>query len=302
MKQLATGLPDMRQSDDWTPQPWDQSIAARARNASLLGPQLSQEPPRGRQSLARVRKDALPVAAPFLITGGIAFVFSVLINLPAIAGVSLSLLLLILVAVVGYFIANGRNSAFVTAAWLTVLVNLCVQLPLNVIQVTLLREPFVSIQYSSALPAILATAVTLMAIVTIGAGCAVAAFDAPENAALLFLPGALLVNAVLGAPAGFGVASAVGILSFVYLLAGAAMVIGMALRPALRLLVPPVTFGLEMLLLLVMSRGPVTDITSGGIVKFLYLLTMAIVIAMLVVVPVIAAWLRRTRASRAMER
>jgi hypothetical protein len=64
-----------------------------------------------------------------------------------------------------------------------------------------------------------------------------------------------------------------------------------------RLLVPPVALAVEIIVLWVADRGPVFHPTSGGIVRVLYLVLLFGAIALLILVPVLAVWLRRTSAS-----
>jgi hypothetical protein len=60
-----------------------------------------------------------------------------------------------------------------------------------------------------------------------------------------------------------------------------------------RLLIPPVVLGIEILLLWIAGRGPVFHTTSGGIVRLLYILMLATAVLLVVSVPIFAVWLRR---------
>ncbi len=77
------------------------------------------------------------------------------------------------------------------------------------------------------------------------------------------------------------------------LLGAAATAISSYVGMGVRLLIPPVMLAIQIVILWVADRGPVFHPTSGGIVRFLYILMLATAVVLVVSVPIFSVWLRR---------
>ena len=142
-------------------------------------------------------------------------------------------------------------------------------------------------------PALIAT-VTAVAGLAVFAVAAVAfGWEAPSDAALLFLPVALLVPALLGTTLGMGEDKAARLLAEIFLLVAVATFAAVLSRPLVASLVGIVTLAAYFGLLIATDRGPTKEPTSGDIARILDGSLVAVTIALTVMVPLAAAGLRR---------
>jgi hypothetical protein len=286
--------------EDWLPPKWGVAPETSSTRSSRAVA--------GKQSSAALRrtvsdrpsekpKDLLQLAIAPAITAVMAFVLWVLSPLPG-AGPSPAPLFIIAIAqIIAILMTRDDRPPPVTLPWLTHLAATVGLLPLLAIQVSLLREPYVALGEGSAWPAVIATVVALGFAIVLAVSTSVRFWRQPDQAALVFLPGAMLIPAAIGQRSEITITTALSILAFTMALGALATLFAAPLTLGKRLLVPPVALAVEIIVLWVADRGPVFHPTSGGIVRVLYLVLLFGAIALLILVPVLAVWLRRTSAS-----
>ncbi len=233
------------------------------------------------------------LAASPAVTGFVALILWFLSPLPGAGSMPLAFIILAVVQLAGYLIARDDRPAAMSKPWTIHLAAAIGLLPMLAIQVALIREPYVSIDSGSSLPAVLATLLVIFFTFVLAVVSAVRFWTRPDQAALVFLPVALLVPQAVGERTEAGIGQAVGMLALAMLLGAAAVVVSAYVGVGVRLLIPPVVLGIEILLLWVAGRGPVLHTTSGGVVRLLYILMLASTVILVVVVPIFAVWLRR---------
>jgi len=115
----------------------------------------------------------------------------------------------------------------------------------------------------------------------------------PENGALLFLPAAVLVPAMMGAPGALDETSALSMLGEAALLAGVAIFIGLLAPDNLRPVTGGAALGAQFVLLLALGRGPVSGTDSGAIVPICAAILLATTALLTVLTPLLALFGRR---------
>ena len=135
----------------------------------------------------------------------------------------------VLAAGIGLSTALDRPAA--RPVWQIALITAMVLMPILALQAAASRAPFVAWARGSAGPLLWLTFAVVVALVGVWVFAVYHADRAPENGALLFLPAALLVPAMLGAPGPLDEAATLLTLGEAYLVAGLAVFTGM-LAPA----------------------------------------------------------------------
>jgi hypothetical protein len=242
-------------------------------------------------------RDLLQLAIAPAITAVIALVLWILSPLPGAGPSPAPLFILAIVQIMAILVTRDDRPPPVTLPWLTHLAASVGLLPLLAIQVSLVREPYVALGEGSAWPAVIATIVSLGFAVVLATSTAVRFWRQPDQAALVFLPAAMLIPAAIGQRSEITIGAALAILAFTMALGAIATVVAAPLALGKRLLVPPVALALEIVILWIADRGPVFHPTSGGVVRVLYLALLFGSIALLILVPVLAVWLRRSSAA-----
>ncbi|MGD9712728.1 MAG: hypothetical protein AB7V46_11745 [Thermomicrobiales bacterium] len=287
-------------SDDWKPPRWTDRPKRQSRSAS--GTKTGQPPvePRRQASYAErpreVPGDLLLLAVAPAVTSLMAVVLWVLTPLPGAGPSPAPLFLIALVQIAAIAITRDDRPAPLHLPWLTHLAASVGLLPLLAIQVSLLREPYVSLSEGSAWPAIVATVVALGFATVLAISTAVRFWRQPDQASLVFLPTALLIPAAIGQRSEMTISRGLAILALAMILGAVASVAAAALKLGFRLVVPPVILGVEIVLLWALGFGPVLHPTSGSVVRFLYLMLLFAAIVLVIVVPLISVWLRRSSA------
>lgn len=290
---LGNRLPDWQ--DDWKPQPW--KPPAEADEYDVAGdrrPRISRAAIRAAQQpkLDRKREQLLLAVSP-AVTGLVALILWFLSPLPGAGSIPLAFMLLATVQVIGYLVTRDDRPDALAKPWTIHLAAAIGLLPMLSIQVALIREPYVSIESGSAMPAVLATLLVIFFIFVLAAVSSVRFWTRPDQASLVFLPVALLVPQAVGERSEIGVGQALAILALAMLLGALATAISSYLGMGVRLLVPPTVLAILILILWIGGRGPVFQPTSGGIVRLLYILMLATTVVLVVCVPIFAVWLRR---------
>jgi hypothetical protein len=286
--------------EDWLPPRWDTKPA----DPSLRGRRVDsvQQRPRAHRRTVADRpsdkpRDLLQLAIAPAITAVLALVLWILSPLPGAGPSPAPLFILAIVQIMAILVTRDDRPPPVTLPWLTHLAASVGLLPLLAIQVSLVREPYVALGEGSAWPAVIATIVSLGFAVVLATSTAVRFWRQPDQAALVFLPAAMLIPAAIGQRSEITIGAALAILAFTMALGAIATVVAAPLALGKRLLVPPVALALEIVILWIADRGPVFHPTSGGVVRVLYLALLFGSIALLILVPVLAVWLRRSSAA-----
>jgi hypothetical protein len=291
--ELGNRLPDWQ--DDWQPTPWkppaeaDEYDAAgnRRPRISRAAIQAAQQP-----KIDRRREQMLLAVSP-AVTGLAALVLWFLSPLPGAGSIPLAFIVLAGVQVTGYLVTRDDRPDALAKPWTIHLAAAIGLLPMLAIQVALIREPYVSIESGSAMPAVLATLLVMFFTVVLALVSAVRFWSRPDQASLVFLPVALIIPQAVGERSEIGVGQALAILAMAMLLGALASAISSYLGMGVRLLVPPLMLAILIVILWIADRGPVFHPTSGGIVRLLYILMLATAVVLVVSVPIFSVWLRR---------
>jgi hypothetical protein len=202
------------------------------------------------------------------------------------------LVLLFVVQVCAAAILKASDYGHLVKIWLSTLICSAVLLPLLALQVTLLREPYVSWGRGSASPAVVATLVVAM-VLLVGAVWAVSAsWSDPDQAGLLFMPQAMVVPALIGMRSTILESPALRIFGEILLLSAAAIAVSWLVPYTYRLLTPAIAVAVEFVLLWAIGYGPWFHATSGNVVRVLYSVMLALTVILVVAVPFVALWVK----------
>lgn len=236
---------------------------------------------------------ALLMGVPSLIPAGLALLLSRTGAWFGDAFGGAASLVIVGAVVAGCWFAWQTSSALWRYAWLVALGVTTGLLPLLTLQATLARLPHAGSLGESVAPVLLATLGAALVLVLIAGVVAVGTRGEPHGAGPLFLPAPLLVPALLSVPALPAELPVLRTFAAVSALAGIAIVGAWLLPEGLRPLIGPLALGVEFVLLWIMDRGPMVDPTSGRIVPVLYGTLVALTVVLVVVVPLLAVWVRR---------
>lgn len=290
---LGSRLPDWQ--DDWKPQPWKPPADAdeydtagnRRPRISRAAIQAAQRPKVDR------RREQLMLAVSPCVTGVVALLLWFLSPLPGAGSIPLAFIMLATIQVIGHLVTRDDQPDALAKPWTIHLAASIGLLPMLAIQVALIREPYVSIDSGSSLPAALATLLVIFFTFVLAVVSTMRFWTRPDQASLVFLPVALLIPQAVGDRSEIGISQALAILAVGMLLGGIATIASSYVGIGVRLLIPPVVLGVEIMLLWMAGRGPVFHPTSGGIVRLLYILMLATAVVLVVCVPIFAVWLQR---------
>lgn len=202
------------------------------------------------------------------------------------------LMVIIAIQVAAAAVLKASGYVHLVPVWFSTLICSAVLVPLLALQVTLLREPYVSWSRGSASPAMVATLVVGMVLLVGAVWAVVTSWSDPDQAGLLFMPQAMVVPALIGMRSTILEAPALRIVGEILLLAAVATAVSWLLPPAARLLTPPIALAVEFILLWATGYGPWFHSTSGDVVRVLYSLMLAIAVILVVAVPFAALWTR----------
>lgn len=286
-------LPDWQ--DDWRPQTWKPPAEEHEYDAAGdRRPRISRAAIRAAQQpkVDRTREQLMLGVSP-AVTGFVATILWFLSPLPGAGSIPLAFIILAVFQVSGFLITRDDRPDALSKPWTIHLAASIGLLPMLSIQVALIREPYVSIDSGSSLPAVLATLLVIFFTCVLAVVSAVRFWKRPDQAALVFLPVALLIPQAIGERTEIRIGQAVGTLALAMLLGAGAVAVSAYVGVGVRLLIPPVVLAIEILLLWIAGRGPVLHTTSGGVVRLLYIMMLATTVILVVVVPIFAVWLRR---------
>jgi hypothetical protein len=160
------------------------------------------------------------------------------------------------------------------------------------LQVTLLREPYVSWTRDSASPSMVATLIVCVVLSAGAVWTVVVNWSEPDVAGLHFMPQAMIVPAIIGTRSAISEVDALDTAGKVLLIAALATSAAWLVPPGPRILVPPIALGVEFVVLWVTGYGPWFHETSGGVVRVLYSFTLTLAVVLVVAVPMTAMWIK----------
>ena len=236
---------------------------------------------------------ALARAAPSLLAAVVAVGGSAGSRFLPDSDLPVTLLLVVVVQLVGYVIARSNGLWPWSRAFLVNAAIVVALLPLLAIQASTTRAPYVSTDLSTDRPAIIATVAAVAGLVVLAVAVVGIGWEAPSDSALLFLPGGLLVPALLGTAYEASEDDVARLLAEVFIFTAVATFAATLAPPLLASLVGVGTLAAYFGLLLVADRGPTKEPTSGEIARILDGSLVAVTMALTVVVPLAAAGVRR---------
>ncbi len=168
-----------------------------------------------------------------------------------------------------------------------------VLMPIVALQAAASRVPFVAISRGSAGPLLWLTLASCVILIGTWLYAIYQAGESPGDAALLFLPAALLVPATMGAAGSLEETSALFMLAESSLVGGVAIFLGLISSPQWRPIAGGVALGAQFILLWVLGRGPVIGHDGGIIVPVSAALVLALTVLLTVIAPLGALFSRR---------
>jgi hypothetical protein len=226
------------------------------------------------------------------VVGMLALLISIVPFLSGRGSIPRGLIILIVIqaAVAGSLKAVEHHALM--RSWISTLTCSAVLVPLLALQVTLLREPYVSWSRQSAAPALVATLIVGMVLIVGAVWTIATSWEDPDAAGLLFLPQAMVVPALIGMRSTILERPALEILGEILLLAALATAVSWVLTPTTRMLTPPIAVAVEFVILWITGYGPWFHATSGDVVRVLYGLMLALTVILVVAVPFVALWVK----------
>jgi hypothetical protein len=198
------------------------------------------------------------------------------------------MLMLLLLQLGGLLISRASDSPALVLSWTACLFVSALLAPIFALQVTLLREPYVSLARHSSGPALFATLIAAIALLVVAVWAVSVGWSEPDQAALLFMPAALLWPAIIGVGGVVSQRSALLATGEVFLIGAIATAISVTLPPFTRVFVPAGTLGCEFVFLWITGQGPWFQPTSGGIVRAVYVLSLLLSVLLTVATPLLA--------------
>lgn len=166
-------------------------------------------------------------------------------------------------------------------------------MPIITLQASASRAPFVAMSRGSAGPLLWLTLATFVALIGLWLFAAHQSDDAPQDGSLLFLPAAVLVPAILGAPGSLDETSALSMLGEAYLVAGIATVVGLLAPARWRPIAGGVALGAQYALLWALGRSPVIGQDGGAVVPVSAVFLLSLTALLTVLTPLGALVSRR---------
>lgn len=236
---------------------------------------------------------ALACAAPALLGSTVALVGALdPLQLPTGATpVRIGAVILMLAIGIGITVLMDRRGP--RPYWQMALLATLILMPIATLQASASRVPFVAIARGSAGPLLWLTLATAVALLGLWLFAAHQADDSPQDGGLVFLPAALLVPAIMGAPGALDETSALMMLGEALLVAGIAIFVGLLAPGRWRPLTGAVAFGAQYALLWALGRGPVLGPDGGAVVAVSAIFLLALTALLTVLTPLAALFSRR---------
>ena len=207
------------------------------------------------------------------------------------APVRVGFVILVLVIGIGLTIAMDRPGP--RPYWQMTLLVTIVLMPVVALQASASRVPFVAISRGSAGPLLWLTLASCITLFGLWLFAAHQSDQSPENASLLFLPAAVLVPAIFGAPGSLDETSALSMLGEACLVAGV-WIFAALLAPAnWRPMTGAIALGTQFVVLWMVGRGPVVGYDGGTVVPASAALLLTLTTLLIVLTPLGALFSRR---------
>jgi hypothetical protein len=201
--------------------------------------------------------------------------------------------LVIVALAVGVGVTMVLNRADARPYWQLSLFAALILMPVVSLQASASRVPFVALARGSAGPLLWFTAASCVILLGLWLLATYQSGEEPENAALLFLPAAVLVPAMLGAASGLDESAALAMLGEANLLAGVAIFIGLLSPVNWRPAAGGVALGAQFLVLWALGRGPVLGRVGGFVVPASAAILLTLTVMLTVLAPLGALFSRR---------
>lgn len=283
-----------RRQDDWAPPSWaparNPGGAPRQQQAPTRQGKRRSAPRTGQLSLRDAALASIPPASIGL--GGLLFA-RIAPNI-SVFGLPLPMLVLIVIAAVGYSLTRTDLRRFANGLWFGLLGALTAALPLLALTTSLIREPFVAISRDSAGPSIIAALTTAAALTALAVGCAVKSWLVPERAPFLFLPIALVIPVTLGIRSEIGIEEGLTAIGIAASVSAVTMFLGLMLPRQVQPFVALAAMTITVVLLWIGDRGPVFPAHSGAITGVIWLGLFILGIVLLLLVPILSLSMRHS--------
>jgi hypothetical protein len=232
-------------------------------------------------------------SAPLFLTSALSLTGALdALRLPTgAAPVRIGFVVLALLIGIGLTVAMDRPGP--RPYWQMTLLVTLVLMPVVALQASTSRVPFVAISRGSAGPLLWLTLATCITLFGLWLFAAHQSDQAPENGSLLFLPAAVLVPAILGAPGSLDETSALSMLGEACLVAGVwifALLLG---PPSWRPVAGAIALGAQFVVLWMIGRGPVIGHDGGTVVPASAALLLTLTTLLTVLTPLGALFSRR---------
>jgi hypothetical protein len=207
------------------------------------------------------------------------------------APVRIGFVVLALMVGIGLTVAMDRPGP--RPYWQMTLLATIVLMPVVALQASTSRVPFVAIARGSAGPLLWLTLATCITLFGLWLFAAYQSDQTPENGSLLFLPAALLVPAILGAPGALDETSALSMLGEACLVAGVWIFAALLAPASWRPMAGAIALGAQFIVLWMIGRGPVIGHDGGTVVPASAALLLALTTLLTVLTPLGALFSRR---------
>jgi hypothetical protein len=207
------------------------------------------------------------------------------------APVRIGFVVLALIVGIGLTVAMDRPGP--RPYWQMTLLATIVLMPVVALQASTSRVPFVAIARGSAGPLLWLTLATCITLFGLWLFAAYQSDQTPENGSLLFLPAALLVPAILGAPGALDETSALSMLGEACLVAGVWIFAALLAPASWRPMAGAIALGAQFIVLWMIGRGPVIGHDGGTVVPASAALLLALTTLLTVLTPLGAIFSRR---------
>jgi hypothetical protein len=208
-------------------------------------------------------------------------------------GLPIGVLLVMVSQIGGFLITRELELAVWQRVWLMNAAVAAVLAPVLAIQTEASRVPYVSREWGGWSLVWWATIGAALVVFALGLLAAGLSADDPEESSLLFVPTAVIVPAMLGAPSDITERAALGVLTEAFAVSTIACVAGWLIPSGLRPLVAPVTLGVQFILLWVLGYGPHFSEERGELVPVMGGVILVVTTILTVMTPLISSWFRR---------
>ena len=279
--------------DDWEPPKWT--------HPKVTTYDLEPEERRAARRLTerRTAQRATPARDGYLLgmaiapgaTSILALLVSVVPGLTGTGDIPTGIVVVLIAQVVALAVLGQTQLQAWTPSWISVGFLTSVMLPMLALQVSLLHEPYVSLAFGSAGPAVIASVVLLSLYLAFAVWSGWVGLRAPEVAAILLMPSSLAIPAIIGEHGRIDQRAALAILAEVTLVTALVTAIAWLFPGWPQLMTAAAALAFEIVRLWVSGQGPWRHETSGAIVNVIYVVMLVVVVLTVVLVPMVSAML-----------